>query len=65
MQAGKKVALALTVTLFAATWISPLWPLEQAMHGSLAVIGLILLLDREEDLGKVSAGWLRRDKEGR
>ena len=31
----------------------------------LAVIGLILLLDREEDLGKVSPGWLRRDREGR
>ena len=43
MQAGKKVALALTAALFAATWISPLWPLEQAMHGSLAVIGLVAL----------------------
>ena len=43
MQAGKRVALALTVTLFSATWISPMWPLEQAMHGSLAVIGLIAL----------------------
>lgn len=31
----------------------------------LAAIGLILVLDRPEDLGRVSGGWLRRDREGR
>lgn len=31
----------------------------------LAVIGLILLLDRPEDLGRVSEGWRRRDRQGR
>lgn len=31
----------------------------------LAVVGLIFLLERPEDLGSVSPGWMRRDKEGR
>lgn len=31
----------------------------------LAVIGLILVMDRPEDMGRVSPGWLRRDREGR
>lgn len=31
----------------------------------LAVIGLILVLDRPEDMGSVSEGWRRRDREGR
>ena len=43
MQRGKRLAFGLTIALFAVTWISPLWPLEQAMHGSLAVIGLAAL----------------------
>ena len=43
MQRGKKLAFGLTIALFAATWISPFWPLEQAMHGSLAVVGLVAL----------------------
>lgn len=30
----------------AATWWSPRWPLEQALHGSLTVVGLALLLWR-------------------
>ncbi|MEO6103284.1 MAG: DUF2238 domain-containing protein [Pseudoxanthomonas sp.] len=43
MQAGKKTALALTLVVFAATWIAPYWPVEQALHGSLAVVGLAWL----------------------
>lgn len=31
----------------------------------LCVVGLIFLLDRPEDCGKVSPGWLRRHREGR
>lgn len=31
----------------------------------LAVVGLLFLLDRPEDLGHVSPGWMRRHKEGR
>ena len=31
----------------------------------LAVVGLLFLLDRPEDLGRVSPGWLRRLKGGR
>jgi putative membrane protein len=41
---GKAIALAGVVLVFALTWISPLWPLEQAMHGSLAVAGLAWLV---------------------
>jgi putative membrane protein len=37
------IAFGLTVLVFALTWIHPRWPLEQAMHGSLAVAGLGLL----------------------
>jgi putative membrane protein len=37
------IAYGLTVLVFALTWIHPLWPVEQAMHGSLAVVGLVLL----------------------
>lgn len=29
--------------VFAATWIKPLWPYEQALHGSLTVVGFVLL----------------------
>ena len=32
---------------------------------ALAVIGLLFVMDRPEDLGRVSPGWLRRDREGR
>lgn len=37
------IAFGLTVLVFALTWVRPLWPVEQAMHGSLAVVGLVLL----------------------
>lgn len=41
---AKKAAFALTLAVFAITWISPLWPLEQALHSSLTVVGLIWLV---------------------
>jgi hypothetical protein len=31
----------------------------------LAVIGLLFLLDRPEDVGKVTPGWMRRHETGR
>jgi putative membrane protein len=43
MLVAKRIALALTLTVFAASWIAPLWPAEQALHSSLTVIGLIWL----------------------
>ena len=43
MSGGKSIALALTVAVFAASWIAPLWPAEQALHSSLTVVGLIWL----------------------
>ncbi len=39
----KIAALAATLLIFALTWIRPLWPLEQAMHASLAILGLAWL----------------------
>jgi putative membrane protein len=44
MAAGKKIAFALTLAVFAASWIAPLWPVEQALHSSLTVLGLVWLL---------------------
>ena len=32
---------------------------------ALAAIGLFFVLDRPEDVGKVSPGWLRRHMDGR
>ena len=43
MQPGKKIALALTLSVFAASWIAPPWPAEQALHSSLTVVGLAWL----------------------
>ena len=43
MQVGKRIALALTLAVFAASWINPPWPLEQALHSSLTVVGLVWL----------------------
>jgi putative membrane protein len=40
----KTVAFVAVALVFALTWIRPLWPMEQAMHGSLAVIGMAWLL---------------------
>ena len=39
----KATALALTTAIFALTWIAPRWPLEQALHSSLTVVGLVWL----------------------
>lgn len=44
MQAGKRVAFALTLLVFALSWIAPRWPFEQALHSSLTVVGLIWLI---------------------
>jgi len=38
-----RIAYALTVAIFAITWIAPRWPVEQALHSSLTVVGLIWL----------------------
>ena len=43
MSTGKSIALAFTVAVFAASWIAPLWPAEQALHSSLTVVGLVWL----------------------
>ena len=43
MRPGKQIALALTLAVFAASWIAPRWPLEQALHSSGTVIGLFWL----------------------
>jgi putative membrane protein len=40
----KAVAFVATVVFFLVTWIHPRWPLEQAMHSSLAVVGMVWLL---------------------
>lgn len=45
MPRGRKAAAFLAVALvIALTWIRPLWPVEQAMHDSLAIVGLVWLL---------------------
>lgn len=44
MASTKRIAFASTLAVFAATWIEPLWPLEQALHGSLTVVGLVWLV---------------------
>ena len=43
MQAAKRVAFGATLAVFAASWIAPRWPLEQALHSSLTVLGLAWL----------------------
>lgn len=44
MDTAKKAALTAVLAVFAATWLWPLWPLEQALHSSLTVFGLIALV---------------------
>lgn len=44
MSAGKRIALFLVLAIFAVTWIAPRWPVEQALHSSLTVVGLIWLV---------------------
>jgi putative membrane protein len=43
MTRPQRIALLLTVIVFAITWIAPLWPVEQALHSSLTVVGLAWL----------------------
>lgn len=43
MESGKRAIFALTLTVFALSWIAPRWPLEQALHSSLTVLGFIWL----------------------
>ncbi len=39
----KKLSLLFVVAVFFISWIHPRWPIEQALHSSLTVIGLIWL----------------------
>lgn len=41
--AFKATALGLAIAIFALTWIAPRWPLEQALHSSLTVVGFAWL----------------------
>ena len=43
MSPAKKFAFLGVLAVFAATWIRPLWPLEQALHSALTVAGLAAL----------------------
>ena len=43
MNTAKRTALALVLAVFALTWVAPRWPLEQALHSSLTVGGLLWL----------------------
>lgn len=40
----KLAALAVCLAVFAATWLQPSWPFEQALHSSLTVLGLVWLV---------------------
>lgn len=44
MAVGKRAALLFALAVFAITWIAPRWPLEQALHSSLTVVGLAWLI---------------------
>lgn len=40
---SQRASSALMLLVFSATWIKPLWPYEQALHGSLTMVGFALL----------------------
>lgn len=40
----KIASLSFVLLVFVATWIQPRWPVEQALHSSLTVVGLIWLV---------------------
>ncbi|WP_208296591.1 DUF2238 domain-containing protein [Massilia sp. CCM 8734] len=40
---SKRITTVIMLLIFAATWINPPWPMEQALHSSLTVIGFALL----------------------
>jgi putative membrane protein len=50
---AKNASFAAVLVVFAATWIHPLWPVEQGLHSSLTVVGLAALwwVDRRWPLG--------------
>jgi len=41
MTPAKGTAYALTWIVFGLSWIQPIWPVEQALHSSLTVVGLV------------------------
>lgn len=43
MYPSRQISTAILLIVIIATWIQPAWPIEQAMHGSLTVVGLALL----------------------
>lgn len=43
MNAAKQTAFVATTAIFALTWISPIWPRDQALHSTLTVVGLAWL----------------------
>lgn len=43
MTPGKRIALGAVLAVFALTWVAPHWPVEQALHSSLTVVGLLWL----------------------
>ncbi len=53
MSLAKRAAFIGVLAVFLLTWIKPLWPLEQALHSSLSVAGLVALwwIDRRWPLG--------------
>lgn len=53
MSPAKKAAFIGVLAVFALTWVKPLWPVEQALHSSLTVLGLAGLwwVDRRWMLG--------------
>lgn len=53
MSLAKRAAFIGVLAVFLLTWIKPLWPLEQALHSSLSVAGLVALwwVDRRWPLG--------------
>ncbi|NHZ92239.1 DUF2238 domain-containing protein [Massilia sp. CCM 8733] len=40
---SKRISTVIMLLIFAATWFNPPWPMEQALHSSLTVIGFALL----------------------
>ena len=51
MAPSKSQSTALLLTIFAATWIAPSWPLEQALHSSLTILSLLALWQTHKRLG--------------
>lgn len=44
LRRAKPAALTATIAVFLASWVAPLWPVEQALHSSLTVVGLFALV---------------------